>query len=153
MKNKCVDSIHSDQVNIMAQEKVIEWGHARGIFEHSTVTKQYLKSLSELGEVCDALAKDDIEHAKMEIGDFIVALILLGEMRGERFKVQEETYGGKTHELITIICSDIVGSSWWLARLCFELGTTQGECLQMAYDKISKRKTTIVNGVAVKEEL
>ena len=35
-----------------------------------------------------------------------------------------------------------------LAKL---INSTPEECLQIAYDRISKRKTTMVNGVAVKE--
>lgn len=45
------------------------WAVGRGIYDHSTPEAQLLKALSELGELADAIIKDDREGLKDAIGD------------------------------------------------------------------------------------
>mgnify|MGYP000948346470 CR=1 FL=1 len=92
--------------------KVEEWAEEKGIFDKSDAKSQTLKFCSEAGEVADAVAKDDLDELRLEIGDVIVTLILLSRMKG----------------------------------------LTIDDCLQGAYDKISKRKGSMINGVFVKDE-
>jgi len=147
-------------------QKVIEWGNEKEIFLKSTPYKQLLKSASELGEVCDAMAKQDYVHAKMEIGDFIVTLILFCEMIGERYYIVHNINGElsrsieRIHTRLFHIYLKPYSNNIWLeemsnevSKLCFFIGTTQEECLQMAYEKISKRTGKMENGVFVKDGL
>lgn len=140
-------------------QKIIDWAEERGILAHSTPEKQYLKFMSELGEFCDDLAKENYEAAKMELGDVIVTIILYFELKASRFKYIKTIPGSNINDVSFETCAlaynviDLAKfqSSHGLLAFSILINSTPEECLQLAYDKISKRKTTIVNGVAVKE--
>lgn len=55
--------------------KVIQWSEARKIIPNSTPQVQYIKALSEMGELGDALLKKDLDATKDAIGDTLVCLI------------------------------------------------------------------------------
>lgn len=54
---------------------VIRWSEARGIIENSTSQAQFIKAVSEMGELGDALLKKDKEAIKDALGDVLVCLI------------------------------------------------------------------------------
>jgi len=58
---------------------VIQWGKDKGILVPENSHKQALKMVSEVGELCDELIKDDKEAFKNEFGDVLVTLIILAE--------------------------------------------------------------------------
>ena len=58
------------------QNKVIQWVEDKGIFEKSGPTSQFLKTISEVGELADAVNKNDLPEIKDAIGDITVTLIL-----------------------------------------------------------------------------
>lgn len=62
--------------------KVREWAKDRGIFESSDPKSQMLKTVEEVGELADAIAKEDREEIQDAIGDIIVTLVLQAEMQG-----------------------------------------------------------------------
>ena len=62
------------------QEEIIQWGRDKGILEHSDSKTQCLKTMSEVGELADAVAKG--EGIEDHVGDIIVTLILLCELKG-----------------------------------------------------------------------
>lgn len=93
------------------ETQVIEWAYTRGIYANSNAQAQFLKAVSEMGELADALAKGDQEEIEDAIGDVAVCLINVAHL--------------------------------W--------GTSLGDCLQGAYDTISKRTGKMVNGVFVKD--
>lgn len=51
------------------------WAAARGIYEHSTPEAQLLKTVSEVGELADAIIKNDLAGLKDAIGDVTVCLV------------------------------------------------------------------------------
>jgi NTP pyrophosphatase (non-canonical NTP hydrolase) len=61
---------------------VIEWAKDRGIYDNSSATKQFLKAVSEMGEVADGLAKMNMAEIKDGIGDVVVCLINLCHILG-----------------------------------------------------------------------
>src|SRR5690625_2422620 len=61
---------------------VQQWAQERGIYEHSTPEAQLLKALSELGELADAVIKDDIDGIKDAIGDVAVCIVNYSFMSG-----------------------------------------------------------------------
>ncbi len=61
------------------QQNVIQWGKDKGILVPENSHKQALKMVSEVGELCDELIKDDKEAFKNEFGDVLVTLIILAE--------------------------------------------------------------------------
>lgn len=55
--------------------QVIRWAEARKIIPNATPSSQLLKAVSELGELCDAEGKRDIDAIKDGVGDVMVCLI------------------------------------------------------------------------------
>lgn len=60
--------------------KVESWAEERGIYKHSTKEAQLLKGLSELGELADAIVKNDKDGLKDAIGDVSVCLVNASRM-------------------------------------------------------------------------
>lgn len=56
-------------------ENVQGWAKERGIYEHSSALAQALKTLSEVGELADAVIKKDIEATADAIGDICVCIV------------------------------------------------------------------------------
>ena len=55
--------------------KIIQWSRDRQIIPNSTATAQFLKAVSEMGELADGLAKKDIALTADAVGDVMVCLI------------------------------------------------------------------------------
>ena len=56
--------------------KVIHWGAARGIIQHSNNMAQAVKTLEEVTELFDAIVKGDKDAQKDAYGDILVTLII-----------------------------------------------------------------------------
>lgn len=63
------------------EERILNWADERGIFDAAQPESQALKSASEMGELCDAVGKQDIEKIKDGIGDVYVTLVLQAHMQ------------------------------------------------------------------------
>jgi len=92
--------------------KIVGWAAKRDILQNSTPKDQFVKTVEEVGEVANALARQDKDALKDAIGDVLVTLILQ-------------------------------------ARLS---GLDPVECLEAAWNEISKRKGEMKDGIFVKEE-
>lgn len=57
------------------ETEVLNWSTARRIIPNSTPVAQYLKAVSEMGELADALNKKDMDATKDAVGDTLVCLI------------------------------------------------------------------------------
>lgn len=55
--------------------KVIQWAEARRIIPNATPVSQLLKAVSEMGELCNAEGKCDMDAIKDAVGDVVVCLI------------------------------------------------------------------------------
>jgi len=55
--------------------EIIRWAEARKIIPNSTPQAQYLKAVSEMGELADAINKRDLDATKDAVGDTLVCLI------------------------------------------------------------------------------
>jgi len=159
------------------EKDVIAWAESLGIFEKSDPVSQMLKTASEVGELCDAVNKGRIEEAKLELGDVLVTLILQCKMNSFALRniiVEDYVYTGghkdvKHLALELLRCSSALSSDiQFFNTLCesdledtmnsclylaIHINSSLDECLQLAYDKISKRSGNMVNGVFVREEL
>src|SRR5699024_11406582 len=91
------------------KNNVERWAEDRGIYEHSTPEAQLLKALSELGELADAVVKNDREALKDAIGDVAVCLVNWAYMAAKEAReepmIEDGTdstsgYIGKISELI-----------------------------------------------------
>lgn len=59
----------------IVETEILRWAEARKIIPNSTPTAQYLKAVSEMGELADALNKQDMPAVKDAVGDTLVCLI------------------------------------------------------------------------------
>lgn len=57
--------------------KIIQWAEARKILPNATSQTQLLKTMSELGELADALIKGDRAGVIDGLGDVLVTLIIV----------------------------------------------------------------------------
>ncbi len=62
------------------QHNIIKWGHERGLIKPEAAAKQTLKMFSEAGELADNVIKN--ADVRDDIGDVLVTLILLAEIKG-----------------------------------------------------------------------
>ena len=63
-------------------ELVEKWAEDRHILTHSNAKAQALKLVSEVGELCDALAKGDDAGIVDGIGDCTVVLVIIARLHG-----------------------------------------------------------------------
>jgi NTP pyrophosphatase (non-canonical NTP hydrolase) len=54
---------------------ILRWAEARRIIPNSTPTAQFMKAVSEMGELSDALTKNDLEAMQDAVGDALVCLV------------------------------------------------------------------------------
>lgn len=59
---------------------IIRWAYERGIMQNSNPQTQLLKTMSELGELADAIIKGDMDGVEDGIGDVLVTLIIVARM-------------------------------------------------------------------------
>lgn len=64
---------------------VIGWSKDRLIIPNSTPQAQTLKAVSEIGELCDAIAKGNDSEIVDAIGDICVCLVNIAELSGISF--------------------------------------------------------------------
>lgn len=57
------------------ESDIIRWSEARKIIPNATPASQLMKAVSEIGELCDAEGKKDIEAIQDAVGDVMVCLI------------------------------------------------------------------------------
>ena len=144
------------------KDKVIEWAEDKGIFEKSDPTSQFLKTISEIGELADAVNKNDLPEIKDAIGDITVTLILHAEMTDSELELDvDECVGYENPKeavlyLLQVLCKIVDYEEYGatieaLVAIASYYGWTLQECLQSAYDVISKRTGKMVNGVFVKD--
>lgn len=102
--------------------KVEEWAKDKDLLHSENAEKQFMKFIEEVFE----------------------------------FKTEMDFYSGKCEVFSSVsknLMKDEMGDIFvTLIILCNQLGIDCVECLQLAYDKISKRKGKTVNGTFIKEE-
>ena len=147
------------------KEKVIKWGHDRKIIDFKNSRKQFLKCVSEFGELCDEIIKDNSkQNLKLEIGDVLVSSIILAEnqkcdiiwAKSSSFDealvldlYQAMSFSMKRNHNIETYIAQLIGQMRSIAK---ENGFTLFDCLNSAYEKIKDRKGTTKNGVFMKNK-
>lgn len=110
------------------EREVILWAEDRGILNKSDVKSQLLKTVSEVGELADAVNKGGYAEFADAMGDVMVTLIILNYLReGEMV----DSFEPRLPE----------------GQGAFSIAVHLG----MALEIISKRKGQMVNGVFVKD--
>jgi NTP pyrophosphatase (non-canonical NTP hydrolase) len=57
------------------ESQIIQWAEARKIIPNAKPHTQLMKGVSEMGELCDAEIKGDLDKIKDGVGDVMVCLI------------------------------------------------------------------------------
>jgi hypothetical protein len=114
---------------------VRQWFHDKGIIEKSNPLKQLEKTQEELTETRDAAVKLDWLHPLSD-SDIMT--------KGSHVAMVAEL----THYLKDGIGDTLVT----LIGVCEMYGFTLEECLQQAYDVISKRTGKMVDGLFIKDD-
>lgn len=141
--------------------QVINWGNEKGICFPENLEKQALKSQEELGELAKAILQKDLPQVEDAIGDSMVTIILHSSIVGYNMKhvlkqVEKREY--RDYECIAMCHTylnypneyNLVDAISCLDTLAGKYGFTLQQCLQTAYDVISKRTGKTVDGVFVK---
>lgn len=155
------------------KSNVERWAEERGIYEHSTPEAQLLKALSELGELADAVVKNDRDALKDAIGDVVVCLINCAKMIGEYItKPNSDEHPSAGTKMLTGILSIYIGGQIMtvsdglkpgreiyidrtlrvLDDICKNEGTTFMHCCHHAWLQIKDRKGRMVEGGAFVKE-
>jgi hypothetical protein len=111
--------------------KTRQWFHAKEIIQNSNPLKQLEKTQEELTETRDAAVKLKYLGANVELQS--------GVGVDECLDLLNEIKDGIGDTVVTLI------------GVCEMYGFTLEECLQQAYDVISKRSGKMVNGKFVKD--
>jgi|SRR5690625_564274 len=150
------------------KQNVEQWASERGIYEHSTPEAQLLKALSELGELSDAIIKNDHEALKDAIGDVAVCMVNYARLAGEYITNPDSTE--KTEGTTALIGAlsiyigghimsaeekrfiDAYRTFETLVAICKNEGTTFIHCCARAWNEIKDRKGLMVPGGAFVKE-
>ena len=143
-------------------EKITQWANDRNLIEGSTPLKQGLKLMSEYGELCDAIAKNDIDGIKDGIGDVGVVAIIITAQHGVKLNTRHFRFPKRfTNEMVIDLsqCLAWLVSNTPFPELAFldlsaiarRYNLTLEQCLEHAYNEIKDRKGIMYNGVFVKD--
>lgn len=110
--------------------KVEEWANDKDLLYSKNADKQFMKFIEEVFEF-----KSEMDYLK-----------IMGQNTADVYEDYEYI---ETQENMKLEMGDIFVT---LILLCNQLGIDCVECLEMAYEKISKRKGKTIDGTFVKEE-
>lgn len=152
------------------------WAKERGIYDHSTPEAQLLKALSELGEVADAVIKNDHEGLIDGVGDVAVCMVNHSKMAGINIedvfidlavlahhdgKSPSEIVGAMSLAMGMLLCPDQSDSSSETLVHMVLVGLVGlsnlnkihfMDCCSQAWDEIKDRKGRMVEGGAFVKE-
>ncbi len=112
-------------------DKTRQWFHDKGIIFNSTPLKQLEKTAEELTETRDAVVAHDT-YLNIHENSILDTSV-------EQKRELNEIKDGIGDTVVTLI------------GVCEMYGFTLEECLQMAYDTISKRSGKMENGIFIKD--
>lgn len=139
------------------REQIIQWGLDKGI--NNPIT-QFGKVSEELNEICDELTSKEgvnLDNLKDAIGDTAVTLILLNYQEGRVSMLSDmkilDIKDPKVafRQIFIAVAQNDNRVFYMLNDLAMYFGSTLEECLQIAYDVISKRTGQTINGQFYKD--
>ena len=122
--NKMIEEMNKEMNFEELKTKVEEWAKDKDLLHEENAEKQFMKFIEEVFEFKREI---DISNLRRFVGD-------------HRDSISRD---------INLEMGDIFVT---LIVLCKQLGIDCVECLEMAYEKISKRKGKTIDGIFVKEE-
>lgn len=127
--NKMIEEMNKEMNFEELKTNVEEWAQDKNLLHKENANKQFMKFIEEVFEF-----KTEMDY-----------LCRIGQSSEEAYSDYEQI---ETQENMQLELGDIIVT---LIILCKQLDIDIVECLQMAYEKISKRKGKTVNGLFVKE--
>jgi len=64
------------------KERILEWAEPKGLLNPEFAPKQFMKLVEEVGELSNAMLKDNKAEQIDALGDCVVVLIILAEQLG-----------------------------------------------------------------------
>lgn len=143
--------------------KIIQWADEKGILKNATTEKQFLKFIEETGELAKAILNNDSEEFIDAVGDVFVTIVIHAELSGYKIKINyintpDQFLAQKIMSMID--CVRPLSYNYAISHLIdirrefkeLTKGKTFSDCVQIAYDVISKRTGSMVNGTFVKDK-
>lgn len=119
-------------------QSVRDWAKERGIYEKGDVKTQFIKLIEEVGELGKAILKNNINETKDAIGDIVVVLTNLTELANNDIFINE-------------YYEDVVGDGGSRMLMTESMDISIEDCINSAYEVISKRTGKMQNGTFVKD--
>lgn len=140
-------------------QKVEAWAEERNLIKFENADKQYLKFLEETGELARALLKNDIEEAIDSWGDCLVTVVILAKQLGsplstKLYSYEQEVFGKiSPYDFVNLISPHYVAEEIIdvIDVVAKSHGYSSIECLEVAYNVISKRTGKTLNGIFTKD--
>lgn len=143
-------------------ENVRQWGVDKGITGpngRGTIQKQFRKFVEEMAELFAALQKEDVKETRDALGDLQVVAVQANSLVNGIDTYPQDFHHFNPASSIELLASYSLeslmndqSSAFTMVRaISVQLGHDPDECLQEAYDVISKRTGTMTNGVFVKD--
>lgn len=140
-----------------------QWFITLGYDNKERAEKQYLKCIAEVGEMADALCKEDLENFKSEAGDVFVTIVGYCLQIEWNLKINHTNYCNQsTNRSIDYILGNLIEQDYdyvidYLFDICISQRTTLLECATIAYNKIQGRlergELSVKNGTVIKSGL
>ena len=158
-------------------QKIEQWANDRNIIKGSKPIDQAMKLFSEFGELADNVGKG--RDCRDDIGDVFVVLTIISAQYNKGFMLdcfnsnnhyedlsKLKSIKHVTHVLMSHLYSfvysvedskfcepelDLCSCLDYLAKIAELSGATLEECVQIAYDDISKRQGLMRGGLFIKE--
>lgn len=142
------------------KQAIEQWFITLGYNNKERAEKQYLKIIAEVGEMADALCKEDLENFKSESGDVFVTIVgycLQRKIKIPSFEMIRNDF--RISSLLAHLMSNINDEDFhtaieWLKDICMSQNTTLLECATIAYNKIQGRlergELSVKNGTVIK---
>lgn len=138
-------------------QKVEAWAEERNLIKFEYADKQYLKFLEETGELSRALLKNDVPEIQDGVGDFCVCVIILAKQLG--VKLETQLYEGEVsgaiglYDFVNLVSPNYVAIEF--VEVADAVIKSHGydlvDCLEVAYNVISKRKGRTIGGTFIKD--
>ena len=80
LQERCSENTSCECMAPSQFDLIRDWADERGLYEHGDPKTQSLKLVEEVGEICRAVLKDDIDEVIDGIGDAVVVLTNLAEL-------------------------------------------------------------------------
>lgn len=141
------------------KQAIEQWFITLGFDNKERAEKQYLKIIAEVGEMADALCKEDLENFKSEAGDVFVTIVGYCLQINRELTIKTGSNSISDVFQLNQILKNLYFENYdiaihYLSKICWLQNTTLLECATIAYNKIQDRlergELSVKNGTVIK---